>query len=74
MNFALPNSNSWGFRALRLHSLELLLDSCSYSAVVLTIEETWVAATLCLAFGLTVQIPGALAIKSWRWFRNSIGN
>ena len=43
-------------------------------AVVLTIETTWVAATLCLAFGLTVQIPGALAIKSWRWFRNSIGN
>ena len=43
-------------------------------AVVLTIEVTWLAATLCLAFGLTVQIPGALAIKSWRWFRNSIGN
>lgn len=43
-------------------------------AVVLAIEVTWIAATLCLAFGLAVQIPGALAIKSWRWFRNSIGN
>ena len=36
--------------------------------------EAWVVASLSFVFGLVVRIPGALAIKAWRWFRDKIGN
>lgn len=42
--------------------------------VTLLTAEVWVGAILSFVFGLVVRVPGALAIKSWRWIRDGIGN
>ena len=42
--------------------------------VILLTDGSWFAASLSFVFGLVVRVPGALAIKAWRWFRDRIGN
>jgi hypothetical protein len=37
------------------------------------VNTVWVAALLCLLYGLFVLVPGALLIKLWRWLRDSFG-
>ena len=52
----------------------LALGTLFLSAVILTTEVIWVAASLSFVFGLVVRVPGALAIKTWCWLRDRIGN
>jgi len=42
------------------------------AAVISLVKTVWVAAALCLLYGLVVVVPGALSIKLWRWLRDSI--
>ena len=42
--------------------------------VIWFIDVVWLAAVLCLAYGLTVLVPGALMIKFWRWLRDLFGS
>ena len=41
--------------------------------VVWFIEAAWIAAVICLSYGLVVLVPGAVSIKLWRWLRDSFG-
>ena len=41
--------------------------------VILFIDAVWIAAVLCLAYGLMVLVLGALTVKFWRWLRDSFG-
>ena len=52
----------------------LALGTLFLSGVILITDVIWVAASLSFVFGLVVRVPGALAIKTWCWFRDSIGN
>ena len=42
-------------------------------AVVIFVEAVWVAAIICMLYGLVVVVPGAACIKSWHWLRNLMG-
>lgn len=42
-------------------------------AVILAIDTAWVASVICLVYGLTVLVPGAICIRSWRWLRELVG-
>lgn len=42
-------------------------------AVIWTIDTAWIASVICLVYGLTVLVPGAVCIKSWRWLREFLG-
>ena len=52
----------------------LTLGTLFLFGVILLTDEIWAAASLSFLFGLVVRVPGALAIKTWRWFRDRIGN
>ena len=41
--------------------------------LIAIVDTVWVAALLSLVYGLLVLVPGALAIKLWRWLRDSFG-
>ena len=44
-----------------------------FGLVVWLIETVWVAALLCLVYGILLLTPGALSIKLWRWSRDLLG-
>ena len=52
----------------------LVFSAVFLGAVVIFINEVWLAAALCLAFGLIVVVPGAYAIKVGRWVRSVLGD
>ena len=42
-------------------------------AVVYLSHTVWLAAILSFVYGIFAQIPGALAVKAWRWLKNMLG-
>lgn len=47
---------------------------CIFLGLVIWLVNTvWIAALLCLLYGLLVMLPGALAIKLWSKFRDLLG-
>ena len=43
------------------------------AAVIGLVDTTWIAAIVCMVYGLIVLIPGAMCIRSWRWVRDFVG-
>ena len=43
------------------------------SAVIVFVDAVWMASVICMMYGLLVVVPGAICIKSWRWFRGWLG-
>ena len=42
-------------------------------AVIWFIDATWIASVICMVYGLSVMVPGAVCIKTWRWLRDFLG-
>ena len=45
-----------------------------FGTVIRFIDTTWIAAVVCMTYGLVALIPGAICIKSWRWAREVVGD
>jgi hypothetical protein len=41
--------------------------------MIALVDNLWLAATLCLIYGLLVIAPGALLVRAWRWLRDAVG-
>jgi hypothetical protein len=45
-----------------------------WAVIVSWVQPAWLAALLSLLYGFLAVLPGALAIKAWRWFRELVGS
>lgn len=52
----------------------LILSAIFFVIVVIFIDKAWLAAVLCLVFGLVALIPGAYVIRAFRWIRSFLGD
>ena len=55
-------------------SVGLIFSALFLVYVIIFIDEIWLAAALSLVFGLAVLVPGAYAIKTYRWIRSFLAD
>ena len=74
LEFRVRQQDFMGVPASSAARVGSVLGIAVFSVVIAYIKVIWITALICMIYGLMVRVPGALAIKSWRWFRDSIGN
>ena len=73
VKFRVAHDEFWGTPRPAAALVGIALGLPFLVAVVALVDVVWVAASLCLVYGILVLLPGALCIKLWRWLRDVVG-
>ncbi len=67
-----PILHLWGVPIFEASLTGIVIGICVWWIIIYSISIQWFAALLCLIVGLLANIPGAAAVKSYRWLRDKL--
>ena len=68
-----PDRTIMGVSQVHATSVGVVVGLLVLGAVILYVDTIWIGSIICMLYGFMVVVPGALCIRSWRWFREHLG-
>ena len=73
LEFRVPQNQILGVAQPRAALVGAILGFILVGVIVAFVDTVWIAAFCALIYGFVAQIPGAWAVRAWRWLRDSFG-
>ncbi len=73
LKFSVVPNEFWGVPMPAATLLGTVIGIVFLAGVISSVDRVWLAASLSMLYGLAVLVPGALALKAWRWVRKTVG-
>lgn len=73
LKFSVPQNQIFGVAQPRAALVGSIIGFILIGIIIVSIKTVWVAALISLVYGFIAQIPGAWAIRAWRWLKESFG-
>jgi len=73
LKFRIPQNQIFGVAQPRAVLVGAIIGFTLIGCIIAFISTVWIAALVSLTYGFIAQLPGAWAIRMWRWLRDLFG-